>query len=254
MRRVSRKTQSGVVIEREIYDISDRTRNIKTAKPPRPRFKTEEERERHKLGISRRKHARLVNENFTPKSLYSTLTFSNEYEVHTFDEASHVMKNFMRRLKYAYPEAKIIMYMGRGKNTNRIHVHMLSDGLPEEIICKQWYFGNIVRIEHLRAHNYYDGVDHGQDYTGLANYLFDHWTREQGCRHWKATANLRQPERETPQEIKRNYSEEKPPSPPRGYVLVESKGTNYGYLYFKYVKIPEKITVPTKHRNEKFTS
>lgn len=45
--------------------------------------------------------------------------------------------NFRRRLLYAYPEAKIVIYMGRGKNTHRIHAHMLTDGVPEEAIRKQ---------------------------------------------------------------------------------------------------------------------
>ena len=119
-------------------------------------------------------------------------------------------------------------------------MHMLSEGVPEELIRRQWYLGSVVRIEHLKGHNYYDGVDHGQDYTGLANYLFDHWTPEQGGHRWKPTKNLRQPERENPKEIKRQYSEQKPPRAPKGYVLVESKATRYGYLYFKYVRIPPK--------------
>ena len=82
-------------------------------------------------------------------------------------------------------------------------------------------------------------MDHGQDYTGLANYLFDHWTPEQGGHRWRPTKNLRQPEREKPKEIKREYSEHKPPKAPKGYMLVESRATKYGYLYFKYVKIPD---------------
>lgn len=178
MRRVIRDTYSGSVCEREVYDISELTKNVKAAKPPKPRFQNEEEREQHKLGISRRRHARLVNANFSPTSLYSTLTFSNEYEVHTFEEAKRIRDNFVRRLKYAYPEARIMAYLGRGKSTNRIHMHMLSEGVPEELIRRQWYLGSVVRIEHLKEHCYYDGVDHGQDYTGLANYLFDHWTPE----------------------------------------------------------------------------
>lgn len=242
MRRVKRRTFSGVVCEQEIYDIPENTRKIKNARPPKPRFKTEEEREQHKLGISRRKHARLVNENFSSTSLYSTLTFSNEYEVHTFEEAKRIRDNFVRRIKRAFPDARMMIYMGRGKATHRIHLHMLSDGVPEKLIRRQWYLGSVLRIEHLKEHNFYDGVDCGQDYTGLANYLFDHWTPEQGGHRWKPTKNLRQPEREEPKEIKREYSESKPPRPPKGYMLVESKSTSYGYLYFKYVKIPEKRT------------
>lgn len=160
MQRVKRRIFSGAVCEQEVFNISDRLTDIKKAEP-RPRFKTEEEREQHRIGISRRKHARLVNENFSPRSLYSTLTLDNENEVHTFKEAKRIRDLFVRRLKYAFPDAVIFIYLGRGKNTNRIHAHMLSDGVPEEAIKKQWIYGSIVRIDHLREHNYYDGVDHG---------------------------------------------------------------------------------------------
>jgi len=117
---------------------------------------------------------------------------------------------------------------------------MISEGVPEELIRKQWIYGDVLRIEHLREHNYYNGVDHGRDYTGLANYLFDHWTPEQGGHRWKATRNLKKPEREPAKEIKRNYSENRPPRPPKGYILVESKVTRFGYMYFKYVLEPPK--------------
>lgn len=240
MRRVKKRTFSGVVCEQEVYDIPDRIKDVRNAKPPRPRFKTEEEREQHRIGISRRKHTRLVNSNFTHNSLYSTLTLSNQFEVHTFEEAEKIRKNFMKRIKREFPDARMMIYMGRGKSTHRIHFHMLSDGVPEEAIRQKWNLGNIIRIDHLKEHNYYDGIDYGEDYTGLANYLFDHWTPEQGRKRWSATQNLIKPEEEAPKEIKREYTETKAPLAPKGYILVESKSTKYGYLYFKYVKKPPK--------------
>ncbi len=240
MRRVKKRTFSGVVCEQEVYDIPDRIKDVRNARPPRPRFKTEEEREQHRIGISRRKHTRLVNSNFTHNSLYSTLTLSNQFEVHTFEEAEKIRKNFMKRIKRKFPDARMMIYMGRGKSTHRIHFHMLSDGVPEEAIRQKWNLGNIIRIDHLKEHNYYDGIDCGEDYTGLANYLFDHWTPEQGRKRWSATQNLIKPEEEAPKEIKREYTETKAPLAPKGYILVESKSTKYGYLYFKYVKKPPK--------------
>ena len=239
MQRVKRRIFSGVVCEQEVFSVSDRLTDIKKAEP-RPRFKTEEEREQHRIGISRRKHARLVNENFSPRSLYSTLTLDDENEVHTFKEAKRIRDLCVRRLKYAFPDAVIFIYLGHGKNTNRIHAHMLSDGVPEEAIKKQWIYGSIVRINHLREHNYYNGVDYGQDYTGLADYLFNHWTPEQGGHRWKATRNLRQPEKEAPTLALRTYTEKKAPIAPKGYKLVEARATKWGYIYYKYVREPEK--------------
>ena len=248
MQRVKTRILSGTVCEQIVFNVPDRVRDIKKAKP-RPRFKTEEEREQHRIGISRRKHTRQFNANFGPTSKYSTLTLSNEYEVHTFKEARRLRDNYARRLLYHFPDAKIHIYMGRGKGTHRIHFHMVSEGIPEDMIIKLWGLGEIVRIENLRAHNYYNGVDHGQDYTGLANYLFDHWTPEQGGHRWKKAGKLIKPEPEPPTKVKREYTLKKPPRAPKGYILVESKATKYGYLYFKYVRKPE----PQKRPRQKKT-
>ena len=238
MQRVKRRIFSGVVCEQEVYTVSDRA-NIKKAEP-RPRFKDDEERAQHRIGISKRKHQRLVNENFSPLSLYSTLTFDDDSEVHTFSEARRIRDNYFRRLQRACPDAKIIIYMGRGKSTNRIHFHMISDGIPEETISGKWNDGSVIHIRHLREHNYYNGIDYGQDYTGLADYLFNHWTPEQGGHRWKATRNLRQPEKETPTLALRTYTEKKAPIAPKGYKLVEARATKWGYIYYKYVREPEK--------------
>lgn len=248
MKRIKKRIFSGAVCEQLVFNVSDRTRNIKEAKP-RVRFKNQAEKEQHKLLISRRRHARLINENMDASGLYSTLTFSNEYEVHTFDEAKIVRDRFFRRLKYHFPSAVIFIYMGRGKATNRIHFHMLSKGVPEETIRNHWHYGSVVRIEQLRSHNYYDGKDCGQDYTGLANYCFDHWTPEIGGHRWKSTKNVRKPEEEDAQEVKRDYTTEKPPRPPKGYILVEAKSNKYGYLYFKYVKEPPKENTSQNRKN-----
>lgn len=237
--QVKVRTFSGVVCEQEVYRVSDRVRTPDKAEK-RLRFQTEEERIAHREAMARKWHARLFNANFSPSSLYSTLTLDNAHEVHTFQEAKRLRTLFIRRLKYAYPNAVIFAYLGRGKNTDRIHMHMVSNGIPEEAIRAQWIYGEVIRISHLRKHNKYDGVDHGQDYTGLANYLFDHWTPEQGGHRWYQTRNAKKPEQEEPKEAHRKYSLEKPPRTPKGYILVESKGTRYGYFYFKYVKLPDK--------------
>lgn len=237
MKRVKTRTDSGVVSEMKVFNVSDRA-DVKTARPPRPRFKDEAERAAHRLEISRRRHTRIVNANFGPSSYYSTLTLDDEHEVHTFPEARRIRDNYAKRLKYHYPKARFIIYMGRGKNTHRIHLHMLSEGIPLADIVKLWGQGEIKRVDPMRAHNYYNGVDHGPDYTGLANYLFNHWTPEQGGRRWKGTRNLRRPKPGKPVVVKREYTEKHPPRAPKGYILVECKKTKYGYFYFKFVRKP----------------
>lgn len=238
MKRVKKRIFSGSVCEQLVYNIPDKG-DVRTARPPRPRFRDERERAHHRAEISRRRHARLANGNWDPSWIYATLTFSIEEEVHTFEEAKQLARNYINRLKRKCPGAKIFLYMGRGKHTHRIHLHMVCWGIPEEVIAGKWGYGTVLRMEHLRRHNYYDGVDRGQDYTGLANYLWNHWTEEQVGHRWKNTTNIRKPEEETPREVRREYSEKKPPRPPKGYILVETRATRYGLLYFKYVVQPE---------------
>ena len=241
MRRIKRRTFSGSVCEQEVFSVADNRKDLREAEPLE-RFKTEEDRAKHREGISRRHHERLFNATFSPLSLYSTLTMDNEHEVHTFTEARRIRDNYARRLKYAFPDAQIMLYMGRGKSTDRIHFHMVSNGVPEEIIRAKWQARSVDRIVNLRKNCRYKDengvlVDHGQDYKGLANYLFDHWTPEQGGHRWKQTRNVCRPAREAPTVVKREYSESKPPRAPKGYKLVETKGTAFGYFWYKYVKV-----------------
>lgn len=239
--KVKRRIFSGTVCEQIVFLAPERLRDLKNARPARPRFKTTEEREAHRLGISRRKHARIVNANFGPGSLYGTLTLDDENEVHTFQEARRLRDNYYKRLLYHYPDARVMLYMGRGKHTRRIHFHILTDGIPAEAVVRLWGMGDVRRVEPLREHNYYNGIDCGQDYTGLANYLFDHWTEEQGGHRWKGSRKtLSKPDYEAPTEARRAYAADKPPRPPKDYMLVEVKETAYGYLYFKYVRIPDR--------------
>jgi len=243
LQRLKRKVYSGCVLEVEVYSVETaRVRDLRKAEPYR-RFKDEAERKAHKQAIARKNFIRIVNENFDPESLYSTLTFNNENECHDFSDARILRDRFVRRLRYVCPDAALVIVMGRGKNTNRIHYHMISSGVPEAILREKWTYGEIVDVSHLKAHNYYDDgtgrrVDHGQDYTSLASYMFDHWSEEQAkvCRHrWKGTRNLRKPEKEDARPVKRNYTPERPPKTPKGYILVEVFYTKYGYINYKYV-------------------
>lgn len=238
MKRLRKRIFAGAVLEQITFNVSDKVKNVAAADLPRPRFESEKERIAHRDGISKRRHAQLFNENFSPTSLYSTLTFDVENEVHTFAEAKTIRRNLSRALKREFPDAVLFIYIGRGKGTHRIHLHMVSAGIPKAAIAEKWKYGPVMRIDKLRSHNHYNGIDHGQDYTGLANYLWEHWTPEQGGHRWFMTRNAKKPDCEPTEEVKREYSPTRPPRPPKGYMLVEAKTTPYGYCYFKYVKIP----------------
>lgn len=240
MPRVKRRIFAGAVCEQQVYTISDRAKSIKKAKPKKPRFKSEAEREKFNFEVAKREHRRKFNANFSPTSFFSTLTFDVEEEVHDFPTAKKIRDNYYRRLQYACPDARIAIYMGRGKSTHRIHFHMVSDGIAPEIIQSKWNYGPVVRIERLRAHNYTrDGKYIGQCYDGLADYLFKHWEPEQGKGSYhKISRNMKPPEREDVAEIKREYSPSRPPIAPKGYIYIGHEVNQYGFLCFKYVREP----------------
>ena len=257
MKRVKARIDTGCVCEQYVYSMPESS-DIRTTAPRKPRFKDEQERKEFNDRIVRRDHARKVNDNFHPGDLYVTLTFDDEHEVHAFKEAKRLRDNYIRRLQRINPDAVIFAYLGRGKTTNRIHMHMIVSGLTEEQIGSKWGMGSITHVRKLREHNYYkqaDGTkkDFGADFTGLANYLIGHWTEEQGGHRYKATRNARKPEPEKPKEVKRDYTDKKPPRAPKGYELVEVRGNQYGYWWFKYVKklVPKPVGRPRKQTNLK---
>ncbi len=252
MRQMKKRIYAGNVLEQIVYNIPEGLRiEENPEKKKRKRFEDQESYDKFKLEISRRNHIRLFNANFSPSSIYATLTFDDEWEVHTFEDAKRIARNYLRRLKNKYPDAVIFLYMGRGKGTQRIHFHTVSEGVPEAFLSEKWKYGKVRRFEHLRQHNWYGNEDHGQDYTGLANYLFNHWTPEVGGHRWMMTKNAKRPEEEKPREvhIRGGYHAKRPPVAPKGYKLVDIKATKYGCTYFKYVVIPQKKE--TEKRSQK---
>ena len=162
MQRVKRRTFSGVVCEQEVYNVPDRIKSLEKAEP-RPRFKNEEERELHRIGISRRKHARLINENYGPTSLYSTLTLDNESEVHTFGEPRAAEKGAQ---KVSTPF----------KECPSCGAHL---DAGERCDCKETAAADRAQANTARitppARAYYVGVDlaDGKDYTATARGLVE---------------------------------------------------------------------------------
>ena len=237
MRCYKRRIFAGAICEQIYYRVSNGAR---TDRPRMPKQRTEAEKAAHRNSISRRLNARLVNANFVAgESMYCTLTFDTQHEIYEFPNAKVILRNYIRTITRAYPGARIMAYMGRGYKNERIHFHMIVHGVPREFLAAKWKYGAIKKIDVLREHNFYDGVDHGADFTGLANYCWEHWTPEQGGKRWMQTRTVKKPDAEAPTECVRTYSADRAPVPPKGYMLVESKETIFGYLYFKYVKIPE---------------
>ena len=258
MERVKRRIFAGTVCEQIVYPVSERAERPSEAKP-RLRFRTEEERARHRDRVAEQRFCRLVNANFDPSCYYGTLTLDAEHEVHSFDDALRLMRNYARRVLRAHPDGLILLVCGRGKSTERIHFHLLARGIPvtfgvneagertvESDLIRKWGLGAVTQLRPLRAHNTYSGMDCGTDYSGLARYLLAHWTPEQGGQRYHIYGkDLRTCDREDAAECRERYSYDRPPRPPKApmgykwvYVPEATIMTEFGYQYYKYVLLP----------------
>lgn len=234
-------THSGVVLEQDVFPIFSKGQNLWNAEPKKSPARSQAEKDLYNAKQSQKRCIRNMNQNFTPDDYFVTTTMDKDHYVDTFPEAINIRENYIKRLQRVNPKVKIMAFMGRGKRTKRIHFHFVISGVSRRAISEKWFHGNVKNIEHLREHNYYKRIDHGADFTGLAIYLFDHWTEEQGKgKRWRQTTNLQQPEKDKPTLAKRTYSETKPPLTPKGYMLVDTIDHGNGHLYFKYVIIPQK--------------
>lgn len=239
---VERDTYSGAVLEREYYPQPPQVRSPQYDPLLPYREKTPEQKAHARDRQSLQRLTRTTNTNFTPASLYVTLTFDDEHHPANYDELRRIRDNFVRRLRAAFPNMKVIVVMGRGKDSERFHLHAIIDGVPAETIAEKWDGGNVKRIEPLRAHNWYNGVDHGADFSGLARYLFDHYEAAQGKgKRWYQTKNLEAPERDAPTIPTSVPNRDNPPPTPSGYKLVGITAFDIPtgrFLRFKYVRIP----------------
>lgn len=239
MSRYRKRTVAGAVIELEFFNAPES--RFPSIKPLREKIRTEAERREYNRRKSEKHFTRLVNANFDHTAYYVTLTYDNEHLPLTIEEAEKNLENYKRRLQRNNPYAKIIAVTGRGRRSGRLHHHLIVSGVSESDIIGKWTGGEIARAEHLREHNFYNGVDCGEDFTGLAEYLFAHTDETLKGRRWKQTKTIEQPKADKPKKVSRFYSEKKPPKAPEGYKLVDVKSSEYfgsGYICFKFVRIP----------------
>lgn len=157
---VGRDTYSGMVLEREYYPKPPQVKHTSLYDVLHPRReKTPAQKALACNRQSLQRITRTTNTNFTPASMYVTLTFDDEHHPANYDELRRIRDNYVRRLRAAYPNMKAIVVMGRGKDSGRFHLHAIIDGVPARAIAEKWDGGNVKRIEPLRAHNWYNGVD-----------------------------------------------------------------------------------------------
>lgn len=239
--RVIREVSAGAVIEKEIFCVPDGCKLTKKTEPKEELPKTPEEKAEANRKKSERRFIRKVNSSFTSRSFYITLTYDDFALPISYEEAEKLIANFLRRLKRWQPNLRAVTVTGYGRESNRLHHHLILDGdyIDIDKLLEMWTFGSIKRAERLRHHNYYNGIDCGEDFTGLAVYLHAHSNAKTKGKRWKEAGKLSEPIKDKPRELKIELSGDKPPRAPKGYKYIgiyESGFNQNKYISFKYVR------------------
>ncbi len=233
-----KKTRSGAVYEVEFYPVPDGIKNARHSEPIPENIRTPEQKEEYNRHQSEKRFVRSVNTTFTSESFYDTLTYDDEHYPDSYYKAEKELEKYIRRLRYCNPNARIVAVTGYGSISGRLHHHLIIDGANDKDILRLWTNGKVAKHENLREHNYYNGVDYGEDFTALACYLHRHTPAGHRGKRWKQTKSIIKPVQDTAI-AKRVNSEKNPPEAPEGFVLVEVRKCEYyasGYIYFKYVR------------------
>ena len=137
------------------------------------------------------KLARLLHANFTPDDLEMDLTYRDEGQPESDDDAERLVRNWIRciqrrRKKLGLPPLKYIAVTERGKRSGRYHHHItLSGGIDRDVLEKLWQHGyaNSRRLQFTE-----------KGLVGLACYMVK---SPIGKKAWNGSKNLVDPEPRT---------------------------------------------------------
>lgn len=180
-----RTVQSGKILEVEIYPEFTRYQSIK-----RKEVKRKSRRSIKNLNDknARKKLTRLINCNFDDGDIWMTLTYDNKHLPSSYDESMRNFRNYIRKLNYRRKkrnihEARYIVVTEFGKNTKRIHHHVIIDNLQSmDELESLWKYG--------RRNNTRKIISDEEGLTGLANYLAKD---PKGKKRWSCSKNLKKP-------------------------------------------------------------
>lgn len=155
----------------------------------RPRSKpTSEAVQKNNDRIAAKQLTRLINANFFPGDLHTTLTYA---EVVSVEEANHELNLWLRRMRREYHRrGKEFKYIAVTEYQNkRIHHHVVMTEIDFGTINKQWHAGRIRCT----------ALDETRSYRALAEYLIKETQKtfrqpdNAVKRRWKASRNLTRP-------------------------------------------------------------
>lgn len=201
---------------------------------PRRRL-TPEEKEKHRNRIALNNAIISVNAAFGDEAYFVTLTYAdNHYFETTAKSVKNDMTNWIRRIKYEFPDAVVFAVYGEGGKYGRFHVHAIVEGLNCEEIKGKWAKGYVMIISTYiwnRIHR--PGL--ATDYSYLTIYMMRHWSKEYGGHRYSLSRNAPKPIVTSYEITDEEYSLLRHPTK-KGYKLVCKYETEYRGLLLRFVK------------------
>lgn len=135
--------------------------------------------------------ARILNCNFKAGDLWVTLRYSDDRLPETEEEAKAIAAKFLRKAKAMLKkEGKELRYVMTTSSTRpasgekaRLHHHIVMDAVSWEAMQKLWPDNEFT----------YRRLDNRKDYTGIARYMIENASKEDGKRRWSPSKNLKKP-------------------------------------------------------------
>jgi hypothetical protein len=168
--------------------------------------------------------------NFGPGDLYATLTYDDDHQPTSRQEANRRIQAFWKRLRAARSakgqELRYIYVSEHKHGDGRWHHHVLINATGDdfEIIRKLWGQG-LVDFVKIR-------IDRDKNYETLARYLCKEQRDKLGQRLWSGSRNLRKPEKE----CFRVPNDTPLTPPPDATVLTDTGDVTTAYGHYRYIK------------------
>lgn len=131
---------------------------------------------------------RIINENFTDKDMWMTLTFDNDNYPADMKDAAKKFNNFIAKLNYArkkqgFENSKYVYVIEYDEKAKiRYHIHAVMDGaLPMDVVESKWTYGSRNQVRRLAKDE--------AGYTGLSTYITKQSVRVK--RKFSCSKNLR---------------------------------------------------------------
>lgn len=182
-----KKIYSGPILEVEIYPITARQK--KQARNKKIKESLQKQKNLNEKN-AKKQLIRLVNTNFTNKSLAVHLTYSDDNLPASEEEARKDVVNYLRRIKHfrkknglgALKYIAVIEYKEQREGKNiRIHHHIIMNEMDRDIVEQLWTKGR-ANADRLKADEF--------GYEGLARYISKD---PQGNKRWTQSKNLKMP-------------------------------------------------------------